>query len=436
MRKFFRRLHFLLHRRQLEADLAEEMRAHRELVARDRHASFGRELTLREEARKVWGWIWLDRFCQDLRYAARLFRRSPGFTLGAVTVLALGVGANLAEFHVFDALLLHRLNVNGAESIFRLSRNSKDLGASSFPFQTVDFFRESCAQCSFVTAEGGWRDVALETDTNARANFVSGDYFSSLGILPAWGRLLNERDAQPGAPAVAVLGYEYWQNHFGSDPHVIDRIVRINGNPVEIVGVAPYDFDGLQPHSTAAWLAIRQRAALIPGSPPLESYNRADAYLYARPKPGVSLASLEAELTALDRQLAHREPAQFKSGERILAERLPGSGVVARKIPPAVFLLFALALLILLSACANLANMLLARGVARRREIEIRIGLGAGKARVIRQLLTENLLLSVMGCAAGLLAGYVIAHLLVAALGAPPSIRIALHPQILAAQPS
>ncbi|MES1258544.1 MAG: ABC transporter permease [Acidobacteriota bacterium] len=433
MRKLVRRLHFLLYRRRLECELAEEMAAHREMLAEDRRGAFGRDLALREEARDAWAWLWLDRLWQDFTYALRLFRRSPGFTLGAMAVLALGVGANLAELHVFDALLLHRLNIAGADTIFRFSRHSKDFGAYTFPWAAVEFYRENCTQCAFVVTENTGASLVVGSDTNMRSNFVSGNYFAALRILPAWGRLLNERDALPGAPAVAVLGYAYWQSKLAADPHVINRVVRVNGTPVQIVGVAPYDFDGLSTHNNTIWLPVNLRPRLVAGSPPLEGFARADEDLYARPKRGVSLAAVESQLTALTRQLAHHEPARFHPDERMEGERLPGSGVVMRKLKPAVLLMVFTVLLVLLSACANLGNMLLAHGLARQREIDIRIALGAGRRRVVRQLLTENLLLALLGSGAGLLFGYGAARFLLRALDAPPDIRIAMDWQILAA---
>jgi predicted permease len=433
MRRFLRRIHFFLHRRRLEAELAEEMAAHRALLASDVRASFGREIALREDAREVWGWMWIDRLSQDLSWTIRAFRRSPGFTLGAAAVLALGIGANLAELHVFDAILLHRLNIAGADTIYHVYRNAKEFRARAFPHPAAELFRRNCSRCAFVVTEGiVWDGVVLESNTNARLNFVSGNYFSALRILPAWGRLLDENDARPGAPPVAVLGYKYWQDQQGADPHIIGRVLHINGKPVEIVGVAPYDFDGLQPSGIAAWLPVAHRSRLIPGSPPPDSYSVAEEDLYARPQPGASPESLEAELTSLHRELERRAPAQFKPEERILTQRLPGSGILMKHLPPALFLLFALVLLVLLSACANLANMLLAKGVAREREIAIRIGLGAARSRIIRQLLTENLFLAVLGSAAGLLVGYAFARFLVSALGSRSNIHVAMHWEILA----
>ena len=433
MRKLFRRISFLLNRRRLETELAEEMAAHRAMLAEDRRTSFGRDIAIREDARDAWAWVWFDRLWQDLTYALRMFRHAPGFTLGAVTVLALGVGANLAELHVFDALLLHRLSIDGADSIYRFTGSSKGFDAQAFPFAAVEFYRDNSTLCSFVVAENVAPRLIVESESDVRGNFVSGNYFASLRILPAWGRLLDDRDARTGAPAVAVLGYEYWRDKWAADPHVINRMLRMNGQLIQIVGVAPWDFDGLSPHATAVWLPVSQRKSLIAGSQPLESFTQSDEGLYARPKPGASLAAVEAQFTSLTHQLAHREPLYFRPDERIQGDRLIGTGVVTRRLKPAVFLLLFMVLLVLLSACANLGNMLLAQGLARQREIDIRIALGAGRQRVVRQLLTENLLLSAMGSLAGLFVGYMSARFLVRALGAPPDIRIAMDWQIVTA---
>jgi predicted permease len=415
MRKLFRRLHYLLNRPRLERELADEMAAHREMLSEDRRAAFGRDIAIREQARDVWAWVWLDRLWQDLVYAVRMFRNAPGFTLGAIAVLALGVGVNLGVMHVFDALLLHRINVEGADSIYQFEARSKQGVTHLFHPATVAFYRAHCTQCLYIVSEHISFDAIVDSETDQRANYVSGNYFSALRILPAWGRLLDERDAQPGATPVAVLGYEYWRDRWGGDPHAVGRVVRIDGKPVQIVGVAPYDFGGLSPLTTSVWLSASQDSGA------------GGAVMYARPHPGVSEAVVEQQLTALSRQL---DPAR---SDRIAGERLPGTGVMPKRMGVAIYLFFALFFLVLLSACANLGNMLLARGMARQREFDIRIALGAGRRRVIRQLLTENLLLALMGAAAGLAFGYVSARVMLGQLDAPPDIRIRLDWQMVAA---
>ncbi len=430
MKKLWRRLYFLMNRRRLEAELAEEMAGHREMAGQ---AAFGREMALKEEVREMWAWMWLDRLGQDLSYAGRRFRNAPGFTLGAVAVLALGVGVNLAELQVFDASMLHRLNVAGADRIYRFVGHTKERETTEFSQAAVEFYRENCSLCAFVVAEGTRRNLIVESESEQRATFVTGDFFESLKILPAWGRLLEERDAKPGAAAVAVLGYEYWRDRQGADPHVVGQIMRISGKPVLVVGVAPYDFDGLAPSSTTVWLPVTLREALVPGNFPPGSFAQSDEELYAKPRAGVGLAALEAQMTQLTRQLAIREPAYFRADEVMEGSRLPGTGVPARRLKPAVFLMMSMVLLVLVSSCANLGAMLIAKGLGRQREIEIRIALGAGRQRVVRQLLTENLLLAAMGSGAGLLLGYGAAKYLLNALGAPPDLRIRMDWATIAA---
>ncbi|MGH9667714.1 MAG: ABC transporter permease, partial [Bryobacteraceae bacterium] len=432
MRSILRWIYFLLNRQRLEQALAGEMPAHREITPEERRTGFGRSFESREESSQVWISAALDEFWQDLSYGARVLWRSTGFTLGAIAVLALGVGANLAEFHIFDALLLHRLNIRDAHSIFNFVRNAKDKGPAGFPQAAVRFYRENNTLLSYVIADSSGPDVMLDNDSGLRSMFVSGNYFSALGIAPAWGRLLDEQDAQSGAPAVAVVSYEYWQKHLGADPGVVDKIMHINDRQVQIVGVLPYDFDGLFHRRTVVWLPMALQAALIPGTPGTEDFSRADVNLYGRPKPGVSLAAAEAQLTSLTKELAREHPRQFRTGERIQGSQLPGTGIDPSRIPPVVLLIVALVLLVLLSACANLGNMLLARGLARQREIDIRLAVGAGRGRLVRQLMTENLLLAALGCAAGLFVGDGAARWLLYRLDAPPDIRIATDWQILA----
>ena len=288
MQKLFRRICFLLNRRRFEEELAEEMAAHREMMPQERRANFGNPLKLREESRENWSWTFLDHLWQDLSYGARMLRRSPGFTLGAVAVLALGIGANLDVFHIFDSVLLHRQTIRDARSVYRFVRNAKDEGPSLFPQAAVQFYRENSALFSYIVSDHPGPETTLESDSGVRSMFVSGNYFTALGIVPAWGRLLEEQDARSDAPPVAVLSYEYWQKHLGADPGVVSRIVHINNKPVQIVGVVPYDFDGLFQRRTSVWLPISLRASITPGFPGLEDFSQADLNLYAKPGPEVS----------------------------------------------------------------------------------------------------------------------------------------------------
>ncbi len=433
-RKFWRRLRYLIERRQLERELAEEMDAHREMMPADRRLQFGNTTRLREESREMWSWIWLEQLWQDLGYGARTLRRAPGFTAGAVAILALGIGVNLAEFQIFDALLFHRFAVAEADSILQLSRVSRQRSNRGFPSGAIAFYRNHSNSFAWLVSEDTTLGPIVEGETGLRSSLVSENYFRSLGVVPAWGRLLDARDGQPGAPLVAVLGYEYWQSHWGSDPHAVGRFLHINNQSFEIVGVLPYTFDGLSSRRIAVWLPAGVRPLLLQGSPPIpHDFSRATNTLFGKLKTGISRAAGEAELTSLTRALIRSQPHSFQDGERIQSEAVQRAMIYRVARSPAMAIFIAMILLILLSACANLGNMLLARGLVRQREIDIRVAVGAGRGRMLRQLMTENLLLATLGTAAGLAFGAASAHLLLRELNAPLSIHLTMSWPIFAA---
>jgi predicted permease len=428
MRKLWRRFYFLLQRQRLERELAEEMAAHREMMPAERRGHFGNTTRLQEDSREVWSWTWLDQLGQDLAYGARMLRRAPGFTLGAIAVLALGVGVNLAEFQIFDAMIFHRLHIADADSVLQLVRKSPRGARLGFPDGAVEFYRAESRSFAWLVSEDISVEVTMEADSGLRSNLVSANYFDSLGVVPAWGRLLNERDFQPGAPLVAVLSYPYWQSHWGGDPNVVGRVVRINNRAVQIVGVLPYSFEGLMARGTVVWFPVNLRPVLLAGSPSVQhDFSRASEVVFGKLKSGVAQAAGEAELTALTAELVRTYPRAFREDERIQAHLVQDSiGRTVARIP-AIFIFVVMILLVLLSACANLGNMLLARGLARQREIGIRIAIGAGRARVFRQLMTENLLLAALGSVAGLAFSAIAARLLMNALGAPAGFAIPMR---------
>jgi predicted permease len=432
MRKLLRRVYFLLHRGRMERELAEEMEGHREMLTADRRPHFGNATRLREDSREVWSWSWLDQLGQDLCYGARVLGRAPGFTLGAIAVLALGVGVNLAEFQIFDAFL-HRLNFRDADSVLQIARNSREGSRLGFPHAAVEFYQTQNHSFAWLVAEDTTVEVVVEGDAGIRTNLVSPNYFANLGILPAWGRLLDAQDSQSGAAPVVALGYDYWRTHWGADPNVIGRIVHVNNQPVQIVGVLPYSFaQGLYGRRTEVWLPVSMRPFLMPGIPPLQQdFSRASEALFGKLKPGVAQAAAEEELTSLTRELARRQPRYFRDDERLEGHLLQQSMAQAYRRSPAVAAFIVMVLLVLLSACANLGNMLLARGLVRRREIDIRMAIGASRSRVLRQLMTENFLLALLGAAAGLGFGAVAARLLLIAFGAPSNFRLTIGWPIL-----
>jgi predicted permease len=426
MRKLWRRIYFFANRRRLQRELAEEMEIHRALLQPDRRTIFGNTTRLQEEATETWSWIWLQQLWQDLFYAVRVLRGAPGFTLGAVAVLALGIGVNLAEFQIFDAIM-RRAHVHDASSLLQFLGESKQGRRAGFPVAAVEFYRAQSHSFAWLVSEDTSVEMTLEGDTGVRSSMVSATYFSSLGVVPAWGRLLSAPDAEPGAPAVAVLSYPYWQSHFGSDPKAVGKVVRINNQPVQIIGVTPYDFDGLSPRMTAVYLPVSLRPALIAGSPPLaQDFARASEALFGKLKPGVAVGAGEAELTSLTHELIHRNPRSFREDERIEARPLQDSFLHVLTRSPAFASFVVMVLLVLFSACANLGNMLLARGLARQREIHIRVAIGASRARLVRQLMTENLLLALLGSVAGAFFGVAASRLLWNALDVPFNVRLPL----------
>ena len=229
---------------------------------RQRH--FGSTVRLREDSREVWLWPWLEQLWQDLCYGARALRGAPGFTLGAVAVLALGVGVNLAEFQIFDAVI-HRIDVRDASSLIRFARNSRQGGRAVFPHAAIEFYRaHSRTFVWLIGEESGWNAI-VENDPEGRLILASPDYFSTLGIVPAWGRLLNTRDAERDATPAAVLGYDYWRTRWGADPNVVGRFIRINNHLVRIVGVLPYTFlRGLWNGRNDVWIPDSMRDLLKP----------------------------------------------------------------------------------------------------------------------------------------------------------------------------
>jgi predicted permease len=335
---------------------------------------------------------------------------------------------------VFDALIFHRLTFRDAGSVFQFTHVSREAPRLGFPSGVVEAYRAESSSFEWLVSEDTSVEVVAEGETGVRPDLVSANYFGSLGIVPAWGRLLDSRDAQTDAPPVAVLGYGYWQARWGADPQVVGRVVHINSEAVQIVGVAPYTFDGLSPRRTAVWFPVAKRPLLMKGSLPVQQdFSRSSETLYGKLKPGVSQAAAEAELTALTRELTARHPGSFSAGERIRGRLVLDTMVGSFRRNPAIFVFIAMVLLVLLSACANLGNMLLARGLARQREIEIRLSIGASRARIVRQLMTENFLLAALGTVAGVAFGAISVRFLLVAISAPSDFRISMSWPILLA---
>jgi len=356
---------------------------------------------------------YLGNFLEDVRFGVRQMRRSPGFTAAAVLTLALGIGANTAIFSVVDSFLLRPLPVADPGQITMLDSPQKQ--GFALPLFSIPDYRDLCDQAGTVFS-GMFsylsRFDGLSVNGKAeriRASYVSGNFFSTLGIQPAQGRFILPSEGETaGADPVMVLSYNYWKGRFGGDPEIVGTKVSVDGHPVTIVGVAPEGFYGI--NVLVAQQAYLPLGMAVFGQAPDFMANRGSRLVYvgARLQPGRSVQQAQASLDVVARRLSQ----QYSDTDKDLAiEVFPE--LRARPIPQAGTLMVVIAglflgltAIVLLLACVNVANIMLVRSTTREREMATRAALGAPRSRLVRQLLTESMLLALAGGAAGILLGY------------------------------
>jgi len=418
--ELWRRVHFLINRSRIERELQDEMDTHRGM-RRDAPGRFGNVRGLREASVDEWGWGWWDRLRQDVSFGWRMMRKSPAFTLTAIAVLAIGAGVNIAAFQLLDAVALSPLPVREPESLVRLHRRAPDGVSTTFSYPAVLFYaaHNHTLAATMATTSG---DVALEDDSTRETavQFVSPNYFTELGAVPAAGRLLLSSDE--GAPPVIVLSNGLWRARFGADPTVVGRTVRINGRDVEVAGIAREQFYGVTGGAAAAWMPIGAHSYVFPGSDLLTSLDGNGVAFYARLKPGVTATAATADLASVGASL--RQAIPKAAWDREFVDVLPaGRFASLGEIGGATAIGGVLTVTVLLAACANLGTLLLARNFGRDREFSIRQSVGASRSRLVRQLMTETVLLAVVGTGAGLVAGSVTTQFVLSSTEAPAFIQ-------------
>ncbi len=404
--------------------------------------AFGNTSVLKEETRETWGWMWLEQLLEDVRFGLRMLRKNPGFALAAVLTLALGIGANTATFTLAKAVLLDTLLVPHADQLRLLAWNQDErsvvhgtwgdfysdgkggIVTASFSYPVYEILRRnhSLGDLFAFNVEGGGFDRMTATiDGHAEMvtpEMVSGNYFAGLGISTELGRPIEPADdAMPGSGAVAVISDAFWMRRFGRSPSVIGKSVELNLTPVTIVGVAPHGFAGASRAqiSTDVFLPLSMQPVVFPRgvARPFALLNDPAKWwvqIMGRRQAGVSEDRARASLAVALDQAVRATMTIPKDRTTPVLSLLPGDrgglNYKARDLEQPVSILMALAALVLLLACVNIANLLSVRSAARRRELSLRLALGAGRARILWQMLTESLVLSLMGGGAGLLLGY------------------------------
>jgi len=426
----WRKLQYLLpsRRRAQENEMREELES---LALMAEPGELGNLTRAAEEARAVCSWMWLEQLSRDLQYAFRTMRHNPGFTATAVLSLALGIGANTAIFSLIDALMLRWLPVHNPQELVQLTlRSGRGPAPAGESFSNAiiaafderkDIFSNVCGFSAATFDEGPRGSVS-----RVPGAWVTGSYYDTLQLSPALGRLLRASDDQPGAPLVAVISYGYWERRFDADPGVIGRTVLVDSIPVTIAGVSPRGFQGANVGAVAdITVATAALAELEPSFASLLKPGNFWLRALARPKQGVFASQAEAHLAAVWPQISDRvisagwAAAQRKEMAESRFELAPGGTgytYLRERFERPLMILMAATALVLLIACANVASLLLARATARQREISVRLAIGAGRGRIIRQLLTESMLLSATGAVFGVYLAWLTSRFLVGML--------------------
>jgi predicted permease len=404
----------LFTRRQIYSDLSEEIQQHlaekvealiasgmsRQDAEYAAKREFGNIARIEESGHEPWMWPRAESILADIRFAFRKFRHSPGFALTAILTLALGIGANVVVFSVLNGMLLRPLDVPRPQSLFEIGQGHNGDSDQSWP-DYVDFRDRNRSFTSMAV----WKLIRVGISVNKSVseswgNAASGNYFDVLGLQPALGRFFHASDEHGrGSAPYIVLAYDYWQRRFAANPHVIGSTIRLNQYPFTVIGVAPQDFHGASYFFWPDYWIPAVNAEQVTGWDDFDWRTHRDFTLIGRLRPEVSLRQATDDLNAIAAGMAKRDPMDQGLVVRV---RLPGpAGDRNSPMKTTLLCVTLLAALVLLAACANLAGIFAARAADRSSELAIRLALGASRWTVVRQLLTEAVLLSLIGGIAG-----------------------------------
>ncbi|HEY2012226.1 MAG TPA: ABC transporter permease, partial [Bryobacteraceae bacterium] len=420
MRAWWSRIRAWSTRRTIHHDLAEEIRTHldmetacrleRGLAPEEARIAalrrLGNTAMITERAHEAWGFPSLEGLLKDIRYGCRAMRRSPAFSLVVILTLALGIGVNTAIFSVVHAVLLKPLPYPDSERLVWFGESTGKASGISVSWVNLKNWRESNRTFEAMAAfQGSELTLTGRGDaTVTRGLMVTAPYFAMLGMHPLLGRLFGEADDRPGAPPIIVLSHPFWSSRLGGDPHIVGATLTLSGRPFEVVGVAA-PLGG--PRDTGDYyLPLGRGTGGI-----VDRSRHGSIRMLGRLKPGVTLSAAVADLDAIMRHLAEVDPGpenEHKSFGRYLAEYTTGD------LRGTLLTLMGAAALILLIACANVASLLLARNTARAAELALRKAIGAGRLRLVRQLLVENIVIAAAGGVAGIVLAFWALRLLIA----------------------
>ncbi len=423
--RLIRRLLYFFRQRRKAGELAEEMEFHRHLLEQesgDQHAAnrrMGSAMLAREDARAVWLPLWFDSVFQDLRVGLRMLRRSPGFSILAVLCLTLGIGANAAVFSWIEGILFRPYPlVTHQEQLLALTgtaRGESDPTGVSWP-DLLDLQKNSTLIDSFIVSKimGTTLSIGDRAEVTT-GSIVSANYFDAIGVHPILGRAFEPgEDTGRNAHPVTVISYQLWQRRFKGDPQIIGKTQRLNGVLHTIVGVAPEGFYGtFVGWAMQFWVPVSMEETFEADGYKLEDRDARWIESFVRLKPGVTLDQAQQEMAAVAQRLENDFPATDRGRGIKLWPLWQTPFNNARTLLPTLEIMLVVVVFVLLIACANVGNLLLVRSFARRHEMTVRLAIGAGRSRLLQQLLTEGLILAAVGAVGGLLVAHWCRHALV-----------------------